>query len=69
MSEVGERDLERLFRSASFSNPAHKESLKSRLFEGGRELGFDDLAIVTGGVTTETVSDRSRYGPRKPAGD
>ena len=45
-----DQDLETLLRGASFSNPAHKEALRARLFGDMQELKPDDLDMVAGGV-------------------
>lgn len=45
-----DRDIENRVRGSSFSNPSHKERLRSRLLEQSQRLGADDLDGVTGGV-------------------
>ena len=48
---MADGNLETLLRGATFSNPAHKEALRARLFGDMQELKPDDLAMVAGGVT------------------
>lgn len=48
---MADGNLETLLRSATFSNPAHKEVLRSRLFDDMRKLEPDELAMVAGGAT------------------
>ena len=53
MSDIHDRDMEKLLRGAAFSNPAHKEALRARLFGDMQALELDDLALVAGGLTTD----------------
>ena len=50
MSKAPERDVETLLRGAAFSNRAHKQALRSRLFGDMQTLEPDDLALVAGGL-------------------
>ena len=55
MSKASDRDIEELLRSAAFSNPAHKEALRSRLFGDRQALALDDLALAAGGLAEPLV--------------
>lgn len=55
MSKAHDRDIEELLRGAAFPNPAHKETLRGRLFGDGAELELDDLALVAGGLAEPLV--------------
>ena len=55
MSKANDRDIEELLRSAAFSNPAHKEALRQRLFGDGAELELDNLAPAAGGLAEPFV--------------
>ena len=52
MSNTHGRDVEQLLCGAAFSNPAHKEALRARLFGDMQVLEPDDLALVAGGMMT-----------------
>ena len=56
MSIALRQDLEELLRSATISNPEHKEALRKRLFGDGTELELDDLAMVAGGLNEPFIS-------------
>lgn len=51
MSKAHDRDIEELLRGAAFPNPAHKETLRGRLFGDMQTLELDDLALAAGGLT------------------
>ena len=53
MSKASDRDAETLLRGGAFSNPAHKEALRERLFGDMQTLELDDLALVAGGLATD----------------
>ena len=55
MSNIPERNLEIMLRGVAFSNPAHKEALRERLFGDEAELELDDLALVAGGLAEPFV--------------
>lgn len=55
MNKPSDRNVEALLRGAAFSNPAHKEALRGRLFSDEAELDLDDLALVAGGLTEPFV--------------
>ena len=46
-----DRDIENRVKGSNFSNPSHKERLRSKLLEQSKLLREDDLDGVTGGVT------------------
>lgn len=54
MRITSDKELEALLRGASFSNPAHKDALRSRLFSDTRQLALDELAMVAGGAAAES---------------
>ena len=56
MSKASDRDIEELLRSAAFPNPAHKETLRERLFGDMQTLELDDLALAAGGLNVPFVS-------------
>ena len=60
MNKTSDRDVETLLRSAAFPNPAHKETLRSRLFGDMQTLALDDLALVAGGLTEPFVLPEDR---------
>ena len=51
MKTWNDRDVENLIREGVAPDPAHKSSLRKRLFEQDGQLDLDDLAKVAGGVT------------------
>ena len=55
MSKASDRDIEELLRGAAYSNPAHKEALRGRLFGDMQTLELDDLAMVAGGLSESFV--------------
>ena len=55
MRKPPDRDAEALLRGAEFSNQAHKEALRQRLFGDGAELELDDLALAAGGLAEPFV--------------
>lgn len=55
MNKTSDRDVEALLRGAEFSNQAHKEALRGRLFGDGAALDLDDLALAAGGLTEPFV--------------
>ena len=60
MSKASDRDVETLLHSAAFSNPAHKEALRQRLFGDEAALDLDDLALAAGGLAEPFVSPENR---------
>lgn len=60
MSKAHDRDIEELLRGAAFPNPAHKETLRARLFGDMQTLELDDLALVAGGLTEPFVLPEDR---------
>ena len=65
MNKAPERDMETLLRGAAFSNPAHKEALRARLFGDMHTLELDDLALVAGGQTEPFVLPEDRPGEER----
>lgn len=65
MRSWNEQDVENLIRGSEFPNPAHKESLRSRLFEDGVELDMDELGAVAGGIVT-LVPEGDPFDPLDP---
>lgn len=55
MNKPPDRDVEMLLRDANFSNPAHKEALRQRLFGDMHALELDDLALAAGGLIDPSV--------------
>lgn len=50
-------DVEQLLRTAAFSDPAHKEALREKLFHGRQELSWEELGLVAGGAGADTATD------------
>ena len=50
MKTWNDRDVENLIREGAFPNPAHKSSLRERLFEPDAQLDLEDLDAVAGGA-------------------
>ena len=46
---ISDRDIENRVKGSIFSNPSHKERLRSKLLEQSKLLREDDLDGVTGG--------------------
>ena len=71
MSARADKTIEDIIRNSAFPNPAHKDALRGRLFDGDVPLDLDDLETVTGGkalpvqekwlVWPEFGKDESKY--------